>query len=75
MSQPITRIMLCPGDVIYAPGWKYCYQLISGPFCRIHYARWQGHLVCVPSDHPLYVGYHIQVLGGQSVDTILVRMS
>ncbi|HEY9764008.1 MAG TPA: hypothetical protein V6D07_15865 [Trichocoleus sp.] len=60
-------------DVLYMPGWSYCYRLISAPFCRIHYLRCQGHLVAAPSDSPDHVAYLMQPLGGDRVDHLLLR--
>jgi hypothetical protein len=62
-----------PGDVIYAPGWDYCYQVVSGPFCRIHYVRWRGSLVANPSDARRYVGYLTKVLGGNTLTQLFVK--
>lgn len=70
-----TRTPLEPGDVIYAPGWNFCYQAKSGPFCRIHYIRWQGRLACTPSDSLIYVSYFIQALGGKTISRIIIRAS
>lgn len=65
--------LLQPDDVIYLPGWSYCYRIASAPFCRLHYLRWQGHPAAAPSDPPGYIAYCIQPLAGQRLEQLLVR--
>lgn len=64
---------LQPGDVIYAPDWNYCYEILSGPFCRIHYVSWQGRLASTPGDSRFHVSYLIRALGGKTVHRLIVR--
>lgn len=64
---------LQPGDVIYAPGWDFCHEVISGPFCRIHYVQWQGRSATTPANPPSYVSYLIRVLGGTTVYRFIAK--
>ncbi|MGB3491217.1 MAG: hypothetical protein WBA57_00710 [Elainellaceae cyanobacterium] len=61
------------GAVVYAPGWSFCYRVVSGPFCRVHYIQWRGLLACTSFDSPAYYSYLIQVLGGRKVRRLRVR--
>jgi hypothetical protein len=65
--------LLEPNDVIYMPGWSHCYRIVSAPFSRIHYLRWQGHLATAPTDPHGYVTYKVQALGGQRIDQLVLR--
>jgi hypothetical protein len=71
--QTPTKHFLEPGEVVYAPGWDYCYQVVSGPFCRINYVRWQGSLAAAPAESQQYVSYLIRALGGKSVSRVIIK--
>ncbi|MBE9181660.1 hypothetical protein IQ268_24145 [Oculatella sp. LEGE 06141] len=68
-----TKPLLEPGEVIYAPGWDYCYQVVSGPFCRINFVQWQGRLASTPSDPQLYISYLIRALGSKNVSRVIIK--
>ncbi|MFP4252939.1 MAG: hypothetical protein ACLFRN_00565 [Halothece sp.] len=53
------------GDVIYDRGWDAPYEVVSGPFNRLYYFRWQGHLVSACADSPATVNYYLKPLGGE----------
>jgi hypothetical protein len=70
-----TNRFLEPGDVIYTSGWDFCYQIVSGPFCRIHYLHWKGTIASTPSDSSLFISYLIRVLGGKTTSRIIIQSS
>jgi hypothetical protein len=68
-----TRHLLEPGEVVYAPGWDFCYQIVSGPFCRINYVSWQGRLASAPADSQKYISYLIRAVGGKAISRIVIK--
>jgi hypothetical protein len=77
MNFPASRCSLFPmalGDVIYAPGWQHCYRIMSAPFSRIHYVRWQGQLAAVPTDPKSYAMYWVKPLGSDRFKRLLLRL-
>ncbi|MGJ3252017.1 MAG: hypothetical protein ACFE0J_12920 [Elainellaceae cyanobacterium] len=72
---PTKRPFLQPGDVTYAPGWEFCYEVMSGPFCRINYIHWQGNIAAAPADAHSYISYFIRALGGRTVHRFIVKIT
>lgn len=36
--EPIPEKFYKPGDRIYSPGYSFCYEVVSGPLCRVYYS-------------------------------------
>ena len=68
-----THVLLKSGEVIYGPGWPFCYRVMSAPFCRIHYLKWQGKLTAAPTDPKGCISYIVKVLGGERESKLIVR--
>ena|GEM_PF-4650027 len=67
------NLVLQYGAVVYAPGWSFCYRIVSGPFCRVHYIRWRGLLACTSFESPGHRSYLIQAVGGQQIKRLQIR--
>lgn len=67
-------VRLRSGDAVYGAGWSYCYQVVSAPFCRLHYLHSRSGVQLRPSDPPGYIAYQVTPLGGQRVEQLVVNL-